>query len=120
MQALCLGFSPALEKRAGGLSDISGSRNRFGPQPSVAFPPEPGTRLTQLLVQGKDSNAALPLHPHPAPCCHMGKIQVISQTQNFCATMHVTALEQSFATQTPSPCLQAKKSRITILDTARG
>jgi hypothetical protein len=34
--------------------------------------------LTQLLVQGKDSNAALPLHPHPAPVYHAGKIQALS------------------------------------------
>jgi hypothetical protein len=31
-----------------------------------------------LLVQGKDSNAALPLHPHPAPVYHDGKIQALS------------------------------------------
>jgi hypothetical protein len=30
-----------------------------------------------LLVQGKDSNAALPLHPHPAPVYHDGKIQAV-------------------------------------------
>jgi hypothetical protein len=29
-------------------------------------------------VQGKDSNAALPLHPHPAPVYHDGKIQALS------------------------------------------
>jgi hypothetical protein len=34
-----------------------------------------------LLVQGKDSNAALPLHPHPAPVYHDGKIQALSNWQ---------------------------------------
>jgi hypothetical protein len=34
-----------------------------------------------LLVQGKDSNAALPLHPHPAPVYHDGKIQALSHWQ---------------------------------------
>jgi hypothetical protein len=34
-----------------------------------------------LLVQGKDSNAALPLHPHPAPVYHDGKIQAASNWQ---------------------------------------
>jgi hypothetical protein len=30
-------------------------------------------------VQGKDSNAALPLHPHPAPVYHDGKIQALAE-----------------------------------------
>jgi hypothetical protein len=33
-------------------------------------------------VQGKDSNAALPLHPHPAPVYHDGKIQALSHWQS--------------------------------------
>lgn len=43
MQASRLRFSPALEKRAGGLSDCVRLSNYFGPQHSAAFPPEPGT-----------------------------------------------------------------------------
>src|SRR5580765_5264985 len=78
MQASRLRFSPALEKRAGGLSNWVRLTSRLGPQHLSAFPPEPGTRLTQLLVQGKDSNAALPLHPHPAPVYHAGKLQALS------------------------------------------
>jgi len=79
MQASCLGFSPALEKRAGGLSDCVRLSNHFGPQHSAAFPPEPGTGLRNYWCRERAQTPPFPCIPIPLLFTIVGKIQALSQ-----------------------------------------
>jgi hypothetical protein len=83
MQASRLGFSPALEKRAGGLSNCVRLSNYFGPQHSAAFPPEPGTGLLHCWCRGRTQTPPFPCIPIPLLFTMTARYKQSAKSQNL-------------------------------------